>query len=83
MVFFRLSHYYRWLLPAAPSLLLLLGCAERLGLLLAVHQPDLVIVELGGNDFLRKTQATRVKEFLRGIIREDTDNWLRVFALYL
>jgi acyl-CoA thioesterase-1 len=129
MVFFRLSHSYRGLLPAALSLLLLLGCAERdkfgalpaddviltfgdsvtagmgagagedypsqlarltglnivnaglsgdtarqagerLGPLLAAHQPDLVIVELGGNDFLRKTQATRVKEFLRGIIRE-------------
>jgi len=43
---------------------------ERLAPLLASYQPQLVIVELGGNDFLRQTQAARVKEFLRGIIRE-------------
>ena len=43
---------------------------DRLAPLLASHQPQLVIIELGGNDFLRQTQASRVKEFLRGIIRE-------------
>ncbi len=43
---------------------------KRLGPLLASHEPVLVIVELGGNDFLRKTQASRVKEFLREIIRD-------------
>lgn len=43
---------------------------KRLRPLLASHQPVLVIVELGGNDFLRQTQASRVKEFLREIIRD-------------
>ena len=43
---------------------------ERLAPLLANHQPQLVIIELGGNDFLRQTQASRVKENLRAMIRE-------------
>lgn len=43
---------------------------ERLGPLLVRHRPQLVIIELGGNDFLRQTQASRVKELLRGMIRE-------------
>ena len=43
---------------------------ERLAPLLANHQPQLVIIELGGNDFLRQTQASRVKEKLRAMIRE-------------
>lgn len=42
----------------------------RLGPLLARHEPDLVIVELGGNDFLRQTRAAQVKGYLQGIIRE-------------
>ena len=29
-----------------------------------------VFIELGGNDFLRQTQASRVKEYLRAMIRE-------------
>lgn len=44
--------------------------AGRLAPLLTSHQPQLVIIELGGNDFLRQTQAARVKAFLRAIIRE-------------
>ena len=43
---------------------------ERLAPLLASHQPQLVLIELGGNDFLRQTRAARVKEFLRAMIRE-------------
>ena len=43
---------------------------DRLAPLLAGHQPQLVIIELGGNDFLRQTQASRVKEYLRAMIRE-------------
>lgn len=43
---------------------------ERLGPLLAQHSPDLVIVELGGNDFLRKTPPARVRDYLGEIIRE-------------
>ena len=43
---------------------------ERLQPLLAQHRPDLVIVELGGNDFLRKTPPARVRGYLQEIIRE-------------
>ena len=43
---------------------------ERLAPLLAKWQPDLVIVELGGNDFLRQTPAARVGGYLREIVRE-------------
>ena len=44
------------------------AAVSRLEPLLERHKPDLVIVELGGNDFLRKAQPTKVKEFLRDII---------------
>ncbi len=43
---------------------------ERLAPLLAKWQPDLVIVELGGNDFLRQTPAARVGGYLRKIVRD-------------
>lgn len=43
---------------------------KRLGPLLARHEPALVIVELGGNDFLRQTQSARVKGYLHAIISE-------------
>lgn len=43
---------------------------KRLAALLSAHQPALVIVELGGNDFLRQTPAAKVREYLREIIRE-------------
>ena len=43
---------------------------HRLGTLLARHQPTLVLVELGGNDFLRQRQASLVKGDLRDIIEE-------------
>ncbi len=42
----------------------------RLPPLLAAHQPALVIVELGGNDFLRQTPAPKVRGYLQVIIRE-------------
>jgi acyl-CoA thioesterase I len=48
------------------------AAGARLAPLLSRHQPDLVIVELGGNDFLRKTPEPQVKTFLQGIIREAT-----------
>ena len=41
----------------------------RLGPLLAEHQPTAVLVELGGNDFLRQRSEPSVKEDLRGILR--------------
>jgi acyl-CoA hydrolase len=42
---------------------------NRIGPLLQRHQPSLVIVELGGNDFLRNQPESRVKEHLRAILR--------------
>lgn len=43
---------------------------SRLAGLLKKHEPDLVIVELGGNDFLRNRSASQVKEHLREILAE-------------
>ncbi len=43
---------------------------SRLAPLLQEHQPALVIVELGGNDFLRKSQPSKVKEYLRDILTQ-------------
>ena len=40
----------------------------RIGALLEEHQPRLVIIELGGNDFLRRRPHAAVKEDLRAII---------------
>ena len=42
---------------------------ERLGDALRATQPRLVIVELGGNDFLRRRPEAEVKEDLRAIVR--------------
>jgi acyl-CoA hydrolase len=41
---------------------------ERIEGLLQEHDPELVIVELGGNDFLRRQPPEQVKEHLREII---------------
>jgi acyl-CoA thioesterase-1 len=41
---------------------------DRLAPLLQKHQPQLVIVELGGNDFLRRQQPSRVKQDLLSIV---------------
>lgn len=45
------------------------NAAARLAPLLAEHRPALVIVELGGNDFLRRRPAAAVKDDLRRIIQ--------------
>ena len=42
---------------------------RRFGALLEQHQPALVIIEIGGNDFLRRRAPKAVKEDLRGMIR--------------
>lgn len=47
---------------------------NRLQAALDEHQPVLVIVELGGNDFLRRRPANAVKEDLRRIIRTVRQN---------
>ncbi len=43
---------------------------SRIGPLLNEHQPTLVIIELGGNDFLRRRSPALVKEDLRDIVRQ-------------
>lgn len=43
---------------------------ERLGPSLREHEPDLVMIGLGGNDFLRQRAASAVKEDLRAMIHE-------------
>ncbi len=45
-----------------------LAARERLGDLLLLHRPDLVLVELGGNDFLRRRRAADVKVDLAYIL---------------
>jgi acyl-CoA hydrolase len=43
---------------------------KRLSGLLRQYRPDLVIIELGGNDFLRKRPERRVKEDLEALVLE-------------
>ena len=43
---------------------------HRIAELLVKHTPDLVIVELGGNDFLRKRQPSKVKADLLNILMQ-------------
>ena len=46
---------------------------DRLAPLLLKHAPDMVIIELGGNDFLRKQNVNTVIAALRSIIRQSQD----------
>jgi len=41
---------------------------ERIGALLDEHRPALVLVEIGGNDFLKRRSQAAVKEDLRAIV---------------
>ncbi|MGM0552786.1 MAG: GDSL-type esterase/lipase family protein [Pseudomonadota bacterium] len=43
---------------------------SRIGEALRTHQPDLVIIELGGNDLLRGRSPEAVKEDLRALIEQ-------------
>lgn len=43
---------------------------HRFGDLLVEHEPRLVIIGLGGNDFLRRRPSAEVKEDLRAMVRE-------------
>ncbi len=47
---------------------------QRLPALLELHQPKLVIIELGGNDFLRKRPELQVKDDLEVMIRASQDS---------
>lgn len=46
---------------------------HRLAALLDAHQPRLVIIEIGGNDFLRRRPQAAVKDDLREIIKTVKD----------
>ena len=46
---------------------------SRIAALLDEHRPALVIIEIGGNDFLRRRPQSAVKEDLRRIIRAAQD----------
>ena len=48
---------------------------------LAEHQPALMILELGGNDFLRQRQANKVKEDLRSMIRSAREAGVEVLLV--
>jgi acyl-CoA hydrolase len=43
---------------------------ERIGAALEAHRPALLIVEIGGNDFLRRRPESQVKEDIRKILAE-------------
>ena len=45
------------------------GAKERIAAALDETQPRLVIVEIGGNDFLRRVPESRTKENIRGILQ--------------
>jgi len=45
------------------------AATNRIQSLLDEHRPSLVIIELGGNDFLRRRPASAVKENLRRIVK--------------
>ena len=49
------------------------AAAPRLRALLDEHRPALVLIEIGGNDFLRRRAAHEVKEDLRAMIRAARD----------
>lgn len=46
------------------------AATSRIGPLLAAHRPALVIIELGGNDFLKRRPAPAVKASLQAIVGE-------------
>ena len=50
----------------------------RLPALLEEYSPDLVVVEIGGNDFLRRRAQAEVKEDLRRIVRMARDSGAQV-----
>ena len=57
------------------------GGRERLPGLLEQHHPSLVIVELGGNDFLHKTEPAVIKAQLDAILTEIKASGIRVVLI--
>lgn len=57
------------------------GGKTRLPGLLSRHQPDVVIIELGGNDALRGLSLANTESNLRAMIRASRDSGARVLVL--
>ncbi len=49
------------------------GAAGRIGALLAEHRPALVIISIGGNDFLRQVRTDQTRENIAEIVRQVRD----------
>jgi len=54
------------------------GGLRRLGRLLELHEPGLVIIELGGNDGLRGTPLATIRQNLAGMIEQSREAGARV-----
>ena len=57
------------------------GARARLSKTLATHQPDILIVQLGGNDGLRGLPLAQMKNNIGAIIREAQDRQARVLLI--
>jgi acyl-CoA thioesterase-1 len=57
------------------------GGAARLPGLLVEHQPNLVILELGGNDGLRGQAPAQLQQNLASMIEQAQDAWAKVLLL--
>lgn len=57
------------------------GGQARLPALLAAHKPDLVILELGGNDGLRGQPPTQLKQNLASMIDQSRESGAKVLLL--
>ncbi len=57
------------------------GGKTRIGSALSVHQPDIVIIELGGNDGLRGFPTNVMKENIRAIIQTTQDHGAKIVIL--
>lgn len=57
------------------------GGLERLPDLLETHQIDLLVIELGGNDFLRRLPVDETRENLRAILAEAQANNIQTLLI--
>ena len=57
------------------------GGLARLPAALATHKPDVVVIELGGNDGLRGQPPTQLKQNLASMIQQSQDSGAKVLLL--
>ena len=57
------------------------GGLARLPAALAAHKPDVVVIELGGNDGLRGQPPTQLKQNLASMIQQSQDSGAKVLLL--